>query len=232
MLNTKFKDDRQLQIFLVEDHPIFRLGLRELIEQDPSFHVCGEADNGGTAFSMIEKIRPDLVVIDISLTGRGGLELTRMLKDELPQLPTLILSMHEESIYAERALQAGARGYIMKHETANLIIDAIRQVCAGKIFLSTKMTNELLTKMVGGATPSNKENLEISQLTNRELEVFELIGGGKTTREISDELCLSPKTIGTYRERIKEKMNFRNSAELTHRAVQWVEVRNVRDASD
>lgn len=226
MRNIKFDADRQVNIFLVEDHPIFRHGLRELIEQDPSFHVCGEADSVGTAWSMIEKIQPDLVVVDISLAGRGGLELTRMLKEEYPQLPTLVLSMHEESIYAERALQAGARGYIMKHETANLIIDAISQVCAGKVYLSAKMTNELLTKMVGGTVTAKVEHLDIAQLTNRELEVFELIGIGKTTREISDELCLSPKTIGTYRERIKEKMNFRNSAELTHRAVQWVEVRN------
>lgn len=226
MQNPKFDTGRQINIFLVEDHPIFRHGLRELIEQNSSFHVCGEADSVGTAWSMIEKNQPDLVVVDISLSGRGGLELTRMLKDEYPQLPTLVLSMYEESIYAERALQAGARGYIMKHETANLIIDAIQQVCAGKVYLSAKMTNELLTKMVGGTVAANVEHLDIAQLTNRELEVFEFIGIGKTTREISDDLCLSPKTIGTYRERIKEKMNFRNSAELTHRAVQWVEVRN------
>ena len=219
----------KFKIFLVEDHPIFRLGLRDLIEQEETFHVCGEADNVGTAWNMITKTLPDMVIIDISLVGRSGLELTKQLKDEYPNLPTLVLSMHEESIYAERALQVGARGYIMKHEAVDLIVDAINSVRKGKVFLSPKMTSEVLVKMVGGST---KSTLPLESLTNRELEVFEMIGRGLTTREISDQLILSAKTIGTYRERIKEKLKIRNSSELSQRAVQWVEQRHTQGQTD
>ena len=222
-------NNSQYRIFLVEDHPIFRLGLRDLIEQESAFHICGESDNIGSAWNMITNNLPDMVIIDISLTGRSGLELTKQLKDEYPELPTLVLSMHEESIYAERALKVGARGYIMKHETVNLLVDAINAVRAGKVYLSDKMTSEILVKMVGGTT---KSPLPLECLTNRELEVFERIGGGLTTREISEQLNLSPKTIGTYRERIKEKLNIRNSSELSQRAVQWVEQRHTQSPSD
>jgi DNA-binding NarL/FixJ family response regulator len=219
-------DKAQIKVFLVEDHPVFRFGLRELIEQELDLQVCGEAENIGTAWDKISSNQPDLVIIDISLIGRSGLELVKQIKDEYPDLPTLVLSMHEEALYAERALQAGARGYIMKHETANLIVDAIRKVCSGEVYLSTKMTSEVLYKMVVGAV---KGPLPQQCLTNRELEVFEMVGRGLTTQEISKRLCLSAKTIGTYRERIKEKLKLRNASELTHRAVQWVEQLNARD---
>ncbi len=229
MPGKNIKTDNKYQIFLVEDHPIFRRGLRDLIEQESAFHVCGEADNIGKAWDMITSNLPDMVIIDISLDGRSGLELTKQLKDEYPGLQTLVLSMHEESIYAERALQVGARGYIMKHEAINLIVDAINAVRAGKVFLSDKMTSEILVKMVGG---TSKSSLPLECLTNRELEVFELIGQGSTTREISEHLNLSTKTIGTYRERIKEKLNLRNSAELYQRAVQWIEQRHTQNPAD
>jgi DNA-binding NarL/FixJ family response regulator len=219
-------DKAQIKVFLVEDHPVFRFGLRELIEQELDLQVCGEAENIGTAWDKISSNQPDLVIIDISLIGRSGLELVKQIKDEYPDLPTLVLSMHEEALYAERALQAGARGYIMKHETADLIVDAIRKVCSGEVYLSTKMTSEVLYKMVVGAV---KGPLPQQCLTNRELEVFEMVGRGLTTQEISKRLCLSAKTIGTYRERIKEKLKLRNASELTHRAVQWVEQLNARD---
>jgi DNA-binding NarL/FixJ family response regulator len=219
-------DKAQIKVFLVEDHPVFRFGLRELIEQELDLQVCGEAENIGTAWDKISSNQPDLVIIDISLIGRSGLELVKQIKDEYPDLPTLVLSMHEEALYAERALQAGARGYIMKHETANLIVDAIRKVCSGEVYLSTKMTSEVLYKMVVGAV---KGPLPQQCLTNRELEVFEMVGRGLTTQEISKRLCLSAKTIGTYRERIKEKLKLRNASELAHRAVQWVEQLNARD---
>lgn len=223
------QDGNRVNIFLVEDHPIFRLGLRDLIEQEAGFHVCGEAESVGSAWNKIRADLPDLVIIDISLTGRNGLELTKLLKNEYPELPMLMLSMHEEALYAERALQAGARGYIMKHETADLIIDALHVVRSGKVYLSPKMTSEILHKIVGG---SNKGPLPQQCLTNRELEVFEMIGSGLSTREASDRLCLSVKTIGTYRERIKAKLNLRNSSELSQRAVQWIEQRNDRGSED
>ena len=220
------KGGTPIRVFLVEDHPVFRLGLRELIEQELDLHVCGEAENIGAALNEITRSRPDMVIIDISLVGRSGLELVKQLKDQMPHLPTLVLSMHEESLYAERALQAGARGYIMKHETSDLIVEAIRKVCLGEVYLSAKMTRSVLYKMVGGtASPP----LPQESLTNRELEVFEMVGRGLTTQEISKRLCLSAKTIGTYRERIKEKLKLRNASELAHRAVQWVEQLNARD---
>jgi len=209
-----------IRVFLVEDHPVFRLGLRELIEQELDLRVCGEAKNVGEAWDHIVRSKPNLVIVDISLVGRSGLELVKQLKDQFPALPTLVLSMHEESLYAERALQAGARGYIMKHETSDLIVDAIRRVCRGEVYLSAKMTSNILYKMVGG---TSKGPLPEQCLTNRELEIFEMIGRGLTTQEISVRLCLSAKTIGTYRERIKEKMQLRNASELAQRAVQWVE---------
>jgi DNA-binding NarL/FixJ family response regulator len=215
-----------IRVFLVEDHPIFRLGLRELIEQELDLRVCGEGENIGSAWDRIVRSKPDLVIIDISLVGRSGLELVKQLKNEFPEMPTLVLSMHEESLYAERALQAGARGYIMKHETADLIVDAIRKVCRGEVYLSAKMTSSILFKMVGGAS---RGPLPEQCLTNRELEVFELIGKGLTTQEISGRLCLSAKTVGTYRERIKEKMELRNASELAQRAVQWVEQSGKRE---
>ena len=229
MPERDIRKNNQFRIFLVEDHPIFRLGLRDLIEQESTFHVCGEADNIGLAWKMITNDLPDMVIIDISLAGRSGLELTKQLKDEYPELPTLVLSMHEESIYAERALQVGARGYIMKHEAVDLIVNAINSVRAGKVFLSDKMTSEILVKMVGG---TSKGSLPLECLTNRELEVFEMIGRGLTTKEISEQLNLSAKTIGTYRERIKEKLNIRNSSELSQRAVQWVEQRHTHNQAD
>ena len=226
MPDKKTNEQDQIKIFLVEDHPIFRLGLRELIEQEPDLQVCGEAENVGTAWDEIVRCGPDLVIIDISLVGRSGLELVKQLKKDSPELPTLVLSMHDETLYAERALQAGARGYIMKHETAHLIIDAIHKVRSGQVYLSAKMTSEVLYKMVGGET---KGPLPEQCLTNRELEVFEMVGSGRTTQEISQQLCLSAKTVGTYRERIKEKLNLRNASELTHRAVQWVEQSHSRE---
>ncbi|MDY6850170.1 MAG: response regulator transcription factor [Thermodesulfobacteriota bacterium] len=214
-----------IKILLVEDHPVFRLGLRELIEQEPDLLVCGEAKNVGEGWEQVSREQPDLVIVDISLDGRNGLELVKQLKKQIPQLPALVLSMYEESLYAERALQAGARGYIMKHETADLIIDVIRKVCAGEVYLSAKMTSEILAKMAGGTHSQSPHQC----LTSRELEVFEMIGHGLTTKEISTKLCLSTKTIGTYRERIKEKLNLRNTSALSHRAVQWVEQQEHRE---
>lgn len=216
----------QIRVLLVEDHPIFRLGLRELIEQELDLRVCGEAEDVGSAWDEIARCQPHMVIIDISLVGRSGLDLVKQITKEYPDLPTLVLSMHEESLYAERALKAGARGYIMKHETVDLIVDAIHKVCSGEVYLSAKMTSKILCKMVGGIT---KGPLPQQCLTNRELEVFEKVGCGLTTREISRQLCLSAKTIGTYRERIKEKLQLSNAAELTHRAVQWVEQSKNRD---
>ncbi len=210
-----------MKIYLVEDHPIFRRGLRELLNEEADMEVCGEADEISKAHGEIVRTCPDAVIVDISLKGRSGLELVKQLGQEAKHIPVLVLSTHEETVYAERALRAGAKGYIQKHETAELIVKGIRDVVAGKICVSDRITAALLAKSVGESRPLS-EPLE-ERFSDRELEVFVLYGKGMTTNEISSHLSLSPKTIGTYRERIKEKLGLKNSTELIHHAVRWVE---------
>ncbi len=217
-----------MRVFLVEDHPVFRLGLKELIEQEEDLVVCGEADDIPKALVGVEKSRPDLVVVDISLQGRSGLELVKALADLSPPIPTLVLSMHEESVYAERSLRTGAKGYIMKHETSESIIQALRTVLSGEVYLSTRMASLLIGKLARGSGAQSPGEA----LTNREMEVFVLMGRGLTTKEISDKLCLSPKTVGTYRERIKEKLGHKNSIEMQRHAVQWVEAERYGKSPD
>lgn len=210
-----------MRIYIVEDHPVFRLGLKELLEQEEDLTVCGEAEDSSEGLAGIEEKKPDMVIVDVALKGRNGLDLVKTLSERNPCLPMLVLSMHEESVYAERALRAGALGFIMKHETADKIITAVRSVLAGNVYVSDRMKTALLGKMVrrGGDEPQSPE----TTLTDREMEVFEMMGRGMTTKEISDVLYLSPKTIGTYRERIKEKLGHRNAVEMQRHAVQWVE---------
>lgn len=205
---------------MVEDHPVFRHGLRVFIEDEPDMEVCGEAEDIGTAWDDILRMEPDLVLIDISLKGRNGLELVKSLSGWKKELPILVLSTHEENLYAERALRAGARGYIMKHEASERIIKGLRAVSVGDIYVSPRIASSLLSRTVGEqSTPplSHEENL-----SDRELEVFALFGKGMTTKEISDRLNLSPKTIATYRDRIKEKLGIKNTSELICNAVQWL----------
>jgi len=211
----------EVKIYLVEDHPVFRFGLKELIEQEEDLLVCGEAEELAEALTGIEEKKPDMVIVDVALKGRNGLDLVKTLGERRPGLPILVLSMHEESIYAERALRAGALGFIMKHEAADKIITAVRSVLAGGVYLSDKMKSALIGKLARQGTIEHQ--VPEAQLTDREIEVFEMIGRGMTTKEISDALFLSPKTIGTYRERIKEKLGHRNAMEMQRHAVQWVE---------
>lgn len=210
-----------MRIYIVEDHPVFRLGLKELLEQEDDLFVCGEAEDTADGQKGVEETMPDMVIVDVALKGRNGLDLVKSLSEGHPGLPVLVLSMHEETVYAERALRAGALGFIMKHETADKIITAVRSVLAGNIYISDRMKTSLIDKMVkrGQCETHSPETM----LTDREIEVFEMIGRGMTTKEISDSLILSPKTIGTYRERIKEKLGHRNAVEMQRHAVQWVE---------
>ena len=210
-----------MRVYLVEDHPIFRHGLRDLIEDESDIEVCGEAESISTAWNDILRMEPDVVLVDISLKGRNGLELVKSLSGWKKELPILVLSTHEENLYAERALRAGARGYIMKHEASEQIIKGIRAVFVGDIYVSPRITSLLLSRSVGeqsAPTISHEESL-----SDRELEVFTLFGKGMTTKEISARLNLSPKTIATYRDRIKEKLGIKNTSELIRNAVQWLE---------
>lgn len=213
--------DVERKIFVVEDHPVFRVGLRELIDQEPDLRVCGEAEDVGTALAEITRHQPDLVIVDLSLKGRSGMELIREIRANLKDTPVLVLSMYDEALYAERALTAGARGYIMKQEASESIVGAVRRVLEGKIYLSAAITDEILGKLVSGPRPTDEE--PHSRLTDREVEVLQLIGQGFTTSEIGDKLSLSVKTVGTYRERLKEKLHLRSSAELVCYAVRWGE---------
>lgn len=210
-----------MKIFLVEDHPIFRHGLRDYIEYESDMEICGEAEDIGTAWSGIFRTEPDVILVDLSLKGRSGLELIKNLAGWKKELPILVLSTHEETLYAERALRAGAKGYIMKHETSEQIIKGIRAVSVGDIYVSPRITSILLTKTVG-ARDSSLLTIE-ENLSDRELEVFECLGKGLTTKEISDQLSLSPKTVATYRDRIKEKMGIKNTSELILHAVRWLD---------
>lgn len=215
-----------MKIFLVEDHPIFRRGLCDLLEEEEDLEVCGEAEDVGSALEGIGRTRPDVVLVDISLKGRSGLELVKTLNGTDPDLPILMISTHEESLYAERSLRAGARGYVMKHETADSVVAAVRGVVAGNVWVSRRVASTLLARSVGETIAPTAPPEE--RLSDRELEVFALFGQGLTTQEVSDKLSLSPKTIGTYRDRIKEKLGLRNASELLRDAVHWLEQREQR----
>jgi DNA-binding NarL/FixJ family response regulator len=208
------------RIMLVDDHPLVRRGLTQLINGEDDLFVCAEASCGEDALANVDDVNPDLVVVDIALKGINGIELIKRMRSRLPDVKMLVSSMHDESLYAERALRAGARGYINKEEAPENVIEAIRQVLSGRVFLSSTMKDRLLSVMIDGGEP--KEQSLVEALSDRELEVFTLIGRGLTTREIAHRLHLSVKTIETHRERVRSKLNISNSSELMRHAVQWV----------
>ena len=209
------------RIVIVEDHPVFRSGLKELIETEDDLEVCGEADTASRALKVIGKKKPDLIIVDITLKGRNGIELICDLHRDRPELQILVLSMHDESLYAERAFRAGANGYIMKEETSESIIKAIRMVQAGQRYASRQFMANVFNRFL--SHPADDTRTPIDRLTHRELDVFRLLGQGLTTRDIATRLDLSVKTIGTYRERIKVKLDLHNASDLIHCAVRWLE---------
>jgi DNA-binding NarL/FixJ family response regulator len=208
------------RIFLVDDHAMFREGLRQLIERDPDLVVCGDAAGAEEALRSIEELKPDLAIVDLSLSGSTGIDLIKTLKNKHAELPVLVVSMHEESLYAERALHAGAHGYVMKQEPAKTVKVAIRKVLGGDIHLSEKMATSLLGKLMRGGHAEPLVS-PIEKLSDRELEVFRMLGQGKMTRQIAMELDLTIATINSFRNRIKEKLGLKNSAELVLHAIQW-----------
>ena len=208
-------------IFLVDDHPLVREWLTNLINQQPDLTVCGEAETGPQARQSILARKPDVAIVDISLKDSSGIELIKDLKQSLPGVAVLVLSMHEEPHYAERAMRAGARGYIVKRETTRKVILAIRQVLAGEIYLTEEIAKALATQYVVGKGVSKESPIE--QLSDRELEVFELLGQGRGTRQIAEVLRVSVKTVQAYCARIKEKLNLASATELLREAVRWYE---------
>ena len=208
------------RIYIVDDHAMFREGLRQLIEREPSLTVCGDASNFIEGMAGIRATQPDVVIVDISLSGASGLDLIKEIKAEFDDLPILVVSMHDESLYAERALRAGAMGYVMKHEPAKTVRAAIRKVLGGDLYLSEKMAAGMLNRLMRGDSQRPKSPIET--LSDRELEVFRMLGQGKSSRVIAEELGLTIATINSFRNRIKEKLQLNNSTELLLHAAQWV----------
>jgi DNA-binding NarL/FixJ family response regulator len=214
-------NENRKKVLIVDDHPIVIEGLTDLINKEEDIIVCGWAKDIPQTIKAIKKLKPDIVTVDISLENASGLDLMKDIKAHFPGLPMLALSMHEESLYAQRAIKAGAKGYITKQEATKKVITAIRKVLEGRLYLSEMMKEKLLYSLIGN-DESNDASSPIDRLTDRELEVFNLLGQGKATRQIAEQLCLSVKTIETYRSRIKEKLNLSSGSELLQRAFQWI----------
>ena len=206
-------------VLVVDDHPLMRQGLALLINQQQDMQVCGEAEEAQAAMQAIAQLQPDIMILDISLKGPDGIELLKNIRATEPDLPVLVLSMHDEAIYAERALRARANGYIMKQEATEKVLVAVRRILSSEVYLSERMSNKMLQQYIGG-TP-NMIQSRIASLSDRELEVFRRIGEGRATREIAEELHLSVKTVETYQAHIKDKLALRSGRELIQHAIQW-----------
>lgn len=212
---------RSLRVLIVDDHPIVREGLAELLNREKNIEVCAEAEKAETAMEALRSLDVDVAIVDLALPGLSGIELIRKIQAEFDDLPVIVLSMHDEQFYAERALRAGARGYVMKEESTDKLIEAIHQVHNGELFVSDEIAKKMLFRIVTG---DGDELQPVHRLSDRELEVFQLIGQGYSTRKIAEMLHLSIKTIESYRANIKIKLDLKNAAELMQHAVKWVEV--------
>jgi DNA-binding NarL/FixJ family response regulator len=207
-------------VFLVDDHPLVREGLEKLIAQQSDLIVCGQADSAATAYDEIVRLKPDVAVVDLSLGGASGLDLIKRLQ-ALPEMPAVIvLSMHDDAVHAERSLRAGARGYVAKRESTKKVIEGIRLVLQGQLFISSAIASEVMAKMVGAAsTPVSP----VDKLSDREMEIFRRIGQGHETRRIAEELHISLKTVQTHCMHIKDKLSLASATQLMREAVRWVE---------
>lgn len=211
------------KVFIVDDHPMMRQGLAQLINNELDLQVAGEAETAEQAVSAINEAKPDLVLADVTLTGKSGVELIKDIHALRPDLPVLVISMHDESLYAERVLRAGGRGYIMKQEGGKQIMTAIRQVLGGQVYVSPKMSARILEVFSGRRAEAGAGHSPLEMLTDREFEVFQLLGHGKGTRQIAEQLHLSVKTVEVHRLHIKEKLKLDDAPSLMRYAVRWVE---------
>ncbi len=209
------------KVLIVDDHPLMRKGMALTLQTEGDMEICGQCDSAESAMDLLENIDPDVAIVDISLPGMSGLELIKHFQVFRPDLKVVVVSRHDEALYAERAIRAGARGYVMKLEAGEVIVDAVLRVLNGGIYVSQEINERLLMGMLTGKNTHTTSPLEI--LSDRELEVFELTGHGLTTREIAERLHLSVKTVESYRARIKNKLDLHNATELMQHAVQWVE---------
>ncbi|QDV49643.1 response regulator [Gimesia fumaroli] len=213
-------NQQQTCIMIVDDHPIVREGYSRLIEREQGLQVCAEADSKVDAIKQVMNDPPDLIIVDLSLKDGSGLELIKDIKSQFKQIKMLTVSMHDETLFAERCIRAGALGFVNKQQAPEQLIEAIYRVLQGKVFLSSEITERMICRSIGSDNYSDESPIE--SLSDRELEVFEQIGQGETTRKIAEKLNLSPKTVETYRENIKHKLDLENATELTRNAIQWV----------
>ena len=209
------------RIYIVDDHPLVRQGLTQIIANEEDMEICGEAEDSPGAMKGVGECNPDAIIVDISLRGNNGLELIKNLKAIHEEIPILVFSMHDESIYAQRALRAGAKAYVMKKEPSEKIVEAIRKIIKGEIYVSPSVADQVLHQIVNG--PNSASTSPVDRLTDRELEVVQLIGRGLSSREIAESLNLSVKTIESHRAHVKEKLSLRNATELVQFSVQWVD---------
>ena len=213
------------KVFIVDDHPIVRQGLAKLLSDEKDLVVCGEAENAQEGLQAIGKLRPDLAIVDISLAGKTGLELIKDIRAHYPELPVLVMSMYDELIYAERALRAGGRGYIMKQQGGKVLVQAIRQVLSGQVYVSEKISATILDRLSAGHARLVRSPVE--NLTEREFEVFQLIGQGLATRQIAQQLHVSVKTVEVHRMHIKEKLHLQEGPALMRYAISWETTQHV-----
>lgn len=223
---TSDTNGHKRKVFLVDDHPLVREWLTHLINQQPGLVVCGEAESAPQALQAIAEAKPEVAIVDLSLKDSSGIELIKSLKQCQPAVAVLVLSMHEEAHYAERALRAGAKGYVMKRETAKKVITAIRRILEGKIYVSEAMAEAMTSQFVAGKSLANQSPLE--QLSDRELEIFEQLGQGQGTRQIAETLRISVKTVQTYCARMKEKLGLASATALLRDAIRWYDTRHLR----
>lgn len=215
--------ENKFKILIVDDHAVVREGLKSLIQSENGFVVCGEAGDGPAALELLKTVRPNLVIVDLNLHGMSGLELIKNIRNRNPELPVLVISMLDELVYAERALHAGAKGYLMKGESASKYSEALRSVLNGKIYLSESVKNKILNQAASGQSLCGSK---IDALSDRELEVFQLIGKGYKSSQIAKALNLGVSTVESYREQIKVKLNFEHSTDLTQYAIEWIHSSN------
>jgi DNA-binding NarL/FixJ family response regulator len=220
-MSKKSSAQKKKQILIVDDHPMMRQGLGQLITAESDLAICGEANNAEIALDLINTVKPDLVLVDISLPGKNGLELIKDFQALQPGLAVLVISMHDESLFAERVLRAGGRGYIMKQEGGKKLMQAIRQVLEGKIYVSEKMSSNILETFSGRRAGAESSPLE--KLTDREFEIFQLISQGKSTRDIAEKLHLSVKTVDVHRANVKAKLKLTSASDLVRFAARWAE---------
>lgn len=209
----------RVRVLIVDDHPLVRESLKRIIQHEPDLSVCGEADNGSEALKLVAATKPHLVILDLTLKDSHGLELIKNLSDSYPKVISLVFSMHEETLHAERAIRAGARGYVAKEEPPAKILQAIRKVLSGDIYWSEKAANWVASRIASRSRPSL--NFSVDLLTDRELQVFELMGGGQNTRQIAAVLHIDTSTVETYRARIKGKLNLKSTSELLQYAIRF-----------